>query len=94
MKMLMAYKRTVRNFVLLTNTLEGSDFLFLNVSGQSVLSSRVHVMMKRFLKLTKVPLAKGKTFKCTTVRKVLFTNFTPAYFVTKLTIVLHIFRCG
>jgi site-specific recombinase XerD len=76
MQKLVAYKRSVRPFLLKNNREEGSDYLFLNQSGMSVESSRVHVMMTRFMKKTKVELKKGAQFKSTVVRKVLLIKLT------------------
>jgi site-specific recombinase XerD len=70
MKKLIAYKRSVRPFILQNNSEEGSDYLFVNQSGQHVESSRVHVMMGRFLKRSQVKIKKGAHFKSTVVRKV------------------------
>jgi site-specific recombinase XerD len=71
MKQLVAYKRSVRPFLLRNNREEGSDYLFVNKNGQNIESSRVHVMMGRYLKKTNVQLKKGAQFKSTVVRKVL-----------------------
>lgn len=70
MKKLIAYKRSVRPFLLQNSSEEGSDYLFVNQSGQKVESSRVHVMMGRFLSKSEVKIKKGAKFKSTVVRKV------------------------
>ena len=68
MARLTAFKRYVRPCLLND---EGSEHLFVNNRGKEVESSRVHKMTQRFHKKTEIQLKPGKSFKSTTVRKVL-----------------------